>query len=87
MKCHYCREYPANTKDHIVPRAKLILQRHIPDWFRRFNKVPCCQKCNNAKGDKRSNCDCPQCEWAWKIAEVFFLKDSVIIHEEWKIPA
>jgi hypothetical protein len=67
--CHYC-DQPGATRDHVVPRSLL---RHVavvragsgPEWP--ANVVPCCLRCNQMKGDKRSDCECQTCVVAWAV--------------------
>lgn len=66
-RCHYCLR-PGGTRDHVVPRSllrQLFLVRagSGPQWPP--NIVPCCERCNQLKGDKRSDCTCELCEVAW----------------------
>lgn len=65
-QCHYC-ERPANTRDHIVPRTltRKFFPFGTPHWAP-TNIVPACVRCNQLKGDKRSDCKCATCELAWE---------------------
>ncbi len=74
--CHYCGDH-AGTVDHVVPRSAFPqpLARQ-PYWFRSYNEVPCCKKCNNDKGSLRSDCTCDTCVWAWNTAMALFVKDG-----------
>jgi 5-methylcytosine-specific restriction endonuclease McrA len=69
--CHYCRGQ-ANTRDHIVPRSKMVLRDHGPDadklgYGASANIVPACIECNQTKRDSRSTCDCMRCTSAWLL--------------------
>lgn len=43
-KCFYCNE-PATTKDHVIPKAKLLKTQTIKN-----NTVPACKLCNTTRG-------------------------------------
>lgn len=62
--CHYCGG-PAGTRDHIVPRSALrragLINSQVP------NVVPACERCNQLKADRRSDCDCTTCLTAWAV--------------------
>ena len=67
VPCHYCRERPGTTDDHIVPRARVIALSLKLEYDVVFldNKVWACEPCNAAKADRYPPpCDCPVCSEA-----------------------
>lgn len=60
--CHYCWG-PAGTRDHIVPRSRVVLPG---PWSGQRNLVPACASCNQRKRDRRSDCGCERCMYAWQ---------------------
>lgn len=60
--CHYCREAPATTRDHIVPRSR-VRSANVGTVS---NIVKACGPCNTYKDNKRSDCLCPACLLAWE---------------------
>lgn len=77
--CHYCGRH-ASTDDHIVPRAAFtVLQAELPYWFRAHNIAPACKPCNGFKGSYRSDCECDQCLWVWKVAVAMFLPAGYVV--------
>lgn len=61
--CHYCGRDNADTRDHIVPRAK----RGTDAWW---NLVPCCEPCNRHKTDADTTCHCAFCTRAVFLFEL-----------------
>lgn len=46
-ECQYCNINEPNTIDHYLPQA------HFPEFsVLSINMIPCCEKCNNAKGQR-----------------------------------
>lgn len=65
-RCHYCGA-DALTRDHVVPRS-LLSELSADDLASGpRNVVPACEKCNQKKGSKRSNCRCQVCAVAWRV--------------------
>lgn len=64
QRCHYC-DNEATTRDHIVAQTFLrrVFTRGV-DF--NSNLVPACRRCNELKSDRRSSCNCQQCEAAWQ---------------------
>ena len=74
--CHYCGKR-AESDDHIVPRSAFpVHQSALPYWYRQHNITPACHACNGFKANYRSDCECEQCSWAWKVALALFLPDG-----------
>ena len=64
-KCHYC-DSMATTRDHIVPKVK-------GGRNARWNLVPSCRLCNQAKGASMPSCRCNKCLTAvrrWKTPSI-----------------
>jgi len=57
LPCHYCKERPGITSDHIVP---VVLGGPTMMW----NLVPSCPTCNADKKDYWPSCDCEKCTTA-----------------------
>ena len=77
--CHYCGD-KATTDDHIVPKSAFsVHQSALPYWFRQHNIAPCCFDCNQFKANFRSDCECNQCTWVWKVALSMFLAEDYIV--------
>lgn len=57
MLCHYCGAAEATTSDHIVPRSRGGADA-------KYNRVPACQPCNQAKADAMPTCECITCRAA-----------------------
>src|SRR4051794_14416564 len=62
--CHYCGG-KANTKDHIVPKSRLIRPYSYVAGIPHL--VPACSRCNQLKGANRSTCNCYTCRAAWAV--------------------
>lgn len=77
--CHYCGRH-ATTDDHIVPRSAFVVhQSALPYWFRQHNITPACAPCNGFKANYRSDCECSQCSWVWRVALAVHLPSDYVV--------